>query len=102
MKIVPFRSRVLIRPDMPEEQTASGLFIGRVLDSPTHSGEVLAVGAGRVLPNGRTLPMELLPGDRVLYQRAPAQAVTPPERSTRSDDVLIDEGDVIAVLLSPR
>lgn len=97
--IRPFRSRVLIQPDAPEEKTESGIILAPATEKgETATGRVLAVGDGRIMPNGARVPCELEEGQRVLYFRAPAQAVTPAERAKQGDPVLIDEGDVLAVL----
>lgn len=97
--IRPFRSRILIQPDAPEATTEAGIILPDAReDATTQTGRVVRVGDGRIMPNGARVPCELEEGQRVLYFRAPAQAVTPLERAKRGDPVLIDEGDVLAVL----
>lgn len=98
MRILPFRTRVLIQPDKPEETSRGGILLPDDREKgTTATGTVLAVGEGRILDTGRIVPCDCKAGDRVLYHRAPAQAVTPLDRSRDDDPVLIDDGDVLGV-----
>src|SRR5687767_14420660 len=97
---MPFRSRVLIKPDPEPTETASGLLlVGDPHDgkaNPLVWGTVLRVGKGRLRPNGRTEPLEVKPGDRVLYYKLPSQPIEGDDVLTRNTTyaVLIDEGDI--------
>lgn len=67
-KFRPTNNHVLIRRNKADEKTASGLlFIPDTAKKVPHRGEVLAVGPGSKLDNGRLSPMEVSPGDQVLY-----------------------------------
>ncbi|MES9846041.1 MAG: co-chaperone GroES [Candidatus Sedimenticola sp. PURPLELP] len=67
MNIRPLHDRVVIRR-MEEERTSAG---GIVLpDSATEkpaTGEVIAVGNGKVLNNGESRPLDVKVGDKVLF-----------------------------------
>jgi chaperonin GroES len=67
MKIRPLQDRVVIRR-MEEERTSAG---GIVLpDSATEKpaqGEVIAVGNGKVMSSGDVRPLDVKPGDTVLF-----------------------------------
>ena len=67
MKIRPIQDRVVIKR-MPEETTTAGGIVlpGSASEKPSQ-GEVVAVGTGRVLDNGQTLPMYLKVGDKVVF-----------------------------------
>jgi chaperonin GroES len=67
MKIRPLQDKVLIKPSNPEEVTKGGIIIpGNAKEKPTR-GEVLAVGEGRILPNGILVPPDVKPGNVVIY-----------------------------------
>jgi chaperonin GroES len=61
MKFIPFGSKVLIKPEVLAQKTASGLFISQAHGQAPNQGEVIAVG-GAVNP-------EVATGDTVVYSR---------------------------------
>jgi Co-chaperonin GroES (HSP10) len=85
--------RVLVKPDEQAKQTASGLALVTQTAEAYQTGEVKAVGPGRDLGNGRTIPIGLKPGDKVLYLRHTANMVKAGE-----DMVIIPHAEVLAVL----
>jgi len=67
MKLRPLQDKILLRPAKPEEVSKGGIIIpGNAKEKPT-TGEVLAVGTGRVLPSGEVVPMDVKPGNVVIY-----------------------------------
>ena len=69
--VAPLFDRIVIDPQaLPEKSTSGKLHLpaGRST-RPKDSREaiVLAVGPGRPMKNGTVKPMELRPGDRILY-----------------------------------
>lgn len=67
----PIGDRVAVLPDAPPERSPGGLWLpqqgpGR---ERTGRGLVLAAGPGAVGPDGRRVPVEVRPGDQVVYSR---------------------------------
>ncbi len=67
-KIRPLLDRVLIKRIAQEEKTESGIFIPDAAKEKTHTGEVLAVGPGKVV-DGKTIPMNVKVGDMVFLPK---------------------------------
>lgn len=67
--IKPMSDRILIRPTEQEETTQSGIFIPDTARERPQEGEVVAVGPGRYLNNGKRLEMELKVGDKIIYSK---------------------------------
>lgn len=69
-KIRPLHELLIVRALDAEKKTAGGIVIPETAseDKPA-KGEVLAVGAGRILPDGTTRPLEVKVGDHVIYER---------------------------------
>lgn len=67
MSLKPLGDRVIVKQDEAEETTASGLYIASSAKEKPTTGTVLAVGPGKVTEDGKTLPMPVKEGDRVLY-----------------------------------
>ena len=69
MNLKPLGDRVIVKQDEAEETTASGLFLASETKEKPTTGVVLAVGEGRVTDDGKTIPMPVKEGDRVVYSK---------------------------------
>ena len=69
VKFVPLGERVVIKPIEREATTRGGIFLPDTAKEKPQEGEVVAVGPGRVTDDGTRVPMELAPGDRVIYSK---------------------------------
>ncbi len=67
--IKPMSDRILIRPTEQEESTKSGIYLPDTARERPQEGEVIAVGPGRYLNNGKRLEMELKTGDKIIYSK---------------------------------
>ncbi len=63
----PLHDRILVRRMAEEDKTAGGLFIPDTAKEKPQKGEVVAAGKGRVTEDGKTLPLEVKAGDKVLF-----------------------------------
>lgn len=63
----PLHDRILVRRMAEEEKTAGGLFIPDTAKEKPQRGEIIACGKGRVTEDGKTLPLEVKIGDKVLF-----------------------------------
>jgi chaperonin GroES len=64
---VPLHDRILVRRVEEEEKTRGGLIIPETAKEKPQEGEVLAVGKGRIKEDGKVLPLDVKPGDRILF-----------------------------------
>jgi chaperonin GroES len=64
---VPLHDRILIRRIEERETTRGGLIIPDTAKEKPQDGEVMAVGKGKLKENGTVVPLEVKPGDRVLF-----------------------------------
>jgi chaperonin GroES len=67
MKIRPLGDRVIVRRIGEEQKTKGGLIIPDTAKEKPMEGEVLAVGKGRTLKDGKVQPMEVKKKDKVLF-----------------------------------
>jgi len=67
MKLRPLQDRVLIRRVDPETKSAGGIFIPDTAQEKPMEGEVISVGPGTRDDTGRLHPLDVKPGDRVLF-----------------------------------
>lgn len=66
-KIKPLADRVIVKPKEAEETTKGGLFLPDTAKEKPIEGTVVAVGAGRVTEDGKSVPMNVKAGDTILY-----------------------------------
>lgn len=67
MNIRPLYDRVVVKRLESEEKTAGGIVLpGSAQEKPV-TGEIVAVGSGRVLSNGDVKALEVKVGDKVLF-----------------------------------
>jgi chaperonin GroES len=64
--VKPLRDRVLVRRIEEAEQKVGGIIIPDTAKEKPLQAEVMAVGSGRLLDDGKKLELTLKPGDKVL------------------------------------
>ena len=69
LNVRPLHDRILVRRMAEEEKTAGGLIIPDTAKEKPQRGEVVATGKGRVTEDGKTLPLEVKAGDKVLFSK---------------------------------
>ncbi|MDE0170965.1 MAG: co-chaperone GroES [bacterium] len=70
MNLKPLGGRVIVRPNEDDEQrTASGLVIPDTAKEKPVTGTVLAVGPGDLNDDGDRIPVDVAPGDTVVYSK---------------------------------
>jgi chaperonin GroES len=75
MKIRPLHDRVIVKRLEAEEKTASGIVLpGNAAEKPD-MGEIIAVGAGKVLDNGEVRKLAVKAGDKVIFGKYSGQSV---------------------------
>ena len=91
MNLQPLDDRIVVRPNAPEQTTASGLVIPDTATEKPQQGEVLAAGPGkRSDSTGELIPMDVKVGDTVVYSKyggtltASASLLTPDSRPRRA------------------
>src|SRR5262245_61872578 len=68
MKVRPLRDRILVkRLEEDQEQKVGGIIIPDTAKEKPQQGQVVAVGNGRVTDEGKTLPLDVKAGERVLF-----------------------------------
>jgi chaperonin GroES len=78
-KIIPLADRALVKPGAPNDgkKTKSGIIIPETVDKERpEQGEVLAIGEGKILDDGKILPMKVKVGDIVIFSKYGPDEVT--------------------------
>mgnify|MGYP001315696297 CR=1 FL=1 len=94
MRLKPLGDRVVIKPRKQKEKTKSGLYLPDGDTKKESVGKVVAVGNGRFLKDGTTLPIDVQVGDKVLFSKYSGDEI-------KLDDeelLILSESDVLAVI----
>jgi chaperonin GroES len=67
MTIRPLQDRLVVKRLAEEEKTKGGIIIPDTAKEKPIEGEVIAVGNGKVLDDGKQRPLDVKKGDRVLF-----------------------------------
>lgn len=67
VNVRPLNDRILVKRTEQEDKTAGGLIIPDSAKEKQSRGEVVAVGVGRVTDDGKTIPLEVKVGDKILF-----------------------------------
>jgi chaperonin GroES len=89
VKIKPLADRVLVEPLAAEQKTASGIIIPDTAKEKPQRGKIVAVGKGK-----KDEPMELKPGDEVLYGKYAGTEIT----IDGKDYLMMRQDDILAVI----
>ena len=94
MNIKPLADRVVVKPLEVEEAKVGSIYIPDTAKEKPMQGEIVAVGPGKVTEDGKTIPMEVKVGQKVLYGKYSGTEVT-----IDGDDYLImRESDIFAII----
>jgi len=94
MTIRPLHDRIIVKRIEHQRTTASGIVIPDSAAEKPEQGEVIAVGTGRVLPNGELRPLQLKVGETVLFGKYAGQTV----KANGEELLVMREDDVMGVI----
>jgi chaperonin GroES len=94
MKIRPLHDRVVVKRLEEETRTAGGIIIPDTATEKPQRGEVIAVGNGARGDDNELIPLDVKPGDRVLFGKWSGTEV-----KLDGEEVLImKESDILGVM----
>lgn len=96
MKIRPLHDRVIVRRLEEERKTASGIVIPDSAAEKPDQGEIIAIGHGKILEDGKVRPLDVKVGDRVLFGKYSGQAV----KIKGEEFLVMREEDIMGVIVA--
>lgn len=93
MKLLPLGDRVVLKQCVAEETTASGIVLPTASQEKPQYAEVMEVGPGEVV-DGKTVPMEVKVGDKVIYTRYAGTDV----KLDKEEYVIVKQSDILAIV----
>jgi chaperonin GroES len=94
VNLKPLGDRVVVEHVEQSEKTAGGVFLPDTAKEKPQEGRVLAVGTGRTLDNGTKLPIDVKPGDKIIYSKYSGSEI----KLDGKEYLIISEKDVLAIV----
>lgn len=95
MKIQPLGDRVLVKLLETGEKTKGGIVLPDTAKEKPQEGKVVAVGKGRILENGKTIPLEAKKGNKILFSKYSGAEV----KVAGEELLIMREEDILAIYL---
>jgi len=94
MKIRPLGDRILLKRVEEEEKSKGGIIIPDTAKEKPQEGKVVAVGKGKVLEDGKVIPLEVKAGDRVLFGKYSGSEV----KIDGEEHLIMREEDILGIV----
>lgn len=96
MTLRPLYDRLLVRRIEQKEQMQGGIIIPDSAKEKPQEGEVIAAGKGKRLENGSLVPLDVKPGDRILFGKYSGSEV----KLDNQEYLILREDEVLGVIES--
>ncbi len=90
----PLHDKIIIKRLEEEEKSVGGIIIPDTAKEKPQQGKVIAVGTGIVLKDGKTVPLQVKPGDRVIFSKYGGTEV----KFLDEDYLVMREDDILGIL----
>ena len=94
VKIRPLGDRVVVKPLSNETVTRSGIVLPDTAKEKPQEGEILAVGPGKVLDNGKRTSLEVSVGQKVLFAKYAGSEV----KLDGEEYLILRESDIMGII----
>ena len=98
MEFRPLHDRVLVKRVEAEQKTAGGIILPDTAQEKPSEGEIVAVGSGARAEDGSVAPLDVQPGDRVLFGKWSGTEV----KVDGEDLLIMKESDIMGVVVSTK
>jgi chaperonin GroES len=94
MNIRPLYDRLVVKRIEQQEQKVGGLFIPDSAKEKPQEGEVVAVGKGKRLEDGKVIPLDVQVGDRILFGKYSGSDI----KLDQDEYLIMREDEVLGIL----
>lgn len=94
MALKPLGDRIVVKPLEAEEKTAGGILLPDSAKEKPQQGEVIAVGPGKLLDNGKVTPVDVEVGNVIYYAKYGGTEI----KIGADEFVILRQDDVLAVV----
>ncbi len=94
LKLRPIGDRVIVQRLGSVEKTKSGLYLPDSAQEKPQEGKVIAVGSGKVLKNGKVVPLSVKTGDKIIFGKYSGSEIKVDDK----EYVFLSEDDILAIV----
>ena len=94
MKFKPLHDRVLVERVEQDVKSAGGIIIPDTVQEKPMEGKVIAVGSGTRSEDGKITPLDVKPGDKVLFGKWSGTEVT----IDGTEMIIMKESDIMGII----
>lgn len=96
MDIRPLYDRIVVKRIEEEETVLGGIIIPDTAKEKPQQGEVVAVGKGKRLEDGKVVPLDVAVGDRILFGKYSGSDI----KLDGNEYLIMREDEVLGVLVN--
>ena len=96
MNVRPLHDRIIVQRLDEGEQKIGGIIIPDSAKEKPQQGKVLAVGDGRITEDGKRIPLDVVPGNLILFGKYSGQEI----KLDGEEYLIVKEDEVLAVIES--
>ena len=94
MQLRPLYDRIVVKRLEEKEQVRGGIIIPDTAKEKPQQGEVIAVGRGKRLEDGKVVPLDVRVGDRILFGKYAGTEI----KIADQEYLILREEDVLGVV----
>jgi len=94
MKLRPLQDRILVKRIEEESKTAGGIFIPDTAKEKPQMGQIVNVGKGKKTEDGKTIPVDVKAGDKVLFGKYAGTEV----KVEGEEYLIMREDDILGII----
>ena len=98
MKFRPLHDRVLVRRVDSDEKTPGGIIIPDTAQEKPMEGEVIQVGPGARDESGKLVPLDVKPGDKILFGKWSGTEV----KMSSEEYIIMKESDIMGIITDSK
>ena len=94
LKLKPIGDRVIAQRLGSAEKSRGGLYLPDAAQEKPQEGKVIAVGSGKMLKNGKVVPLSVKAGDRIIFGKYSGSEIKVDDK----EYVFLSEDDILAIV----
>jgi len=94
MNVKPLHDRIIVQRLDEGEQKIGGIIIPDSAKEKPMQGKVLAVGDGRITEDGKRIPLDVRPGNLILFGKYSGQEI----KLDGTEYLIVKEDEVLAII----
>ncbi len=90
----PLQDRILVKRIEADDKTAGGIIIPDSAKEKPQEGQVISIGKGKVMDDGKVLPLDVKSGDKILFGKYSGTEIT----LGGEEHLILKEEDILGIV----